>query len=149
MSMRIRKAEAADSKELADLACQLGYPVDEAKVLRGIQKIAESDGEAVLVAADEDNKVIAWTSLRIVETFYSRPTVEISGLVVDEDRRGQGIGKRLMAEAEAWARAAGHTRLRLRVNMTRKDALSFYERLGFGKTKEQSVYEKEVARRSP
>lgn len=47
--------------------------------------------------------------------------------------RGNGLGRRLMHEAEKSARARGFTRLLLGVYSRNKAAIAFYERLGFQK----------------
>ena len=149
MKIAIREAGISDSYELMVLAGQLGYSVSEEQVRNGILRIAGSDTEKILVAADEKNEAVAWTSVAIVEHFYTPPVVEISGFVVDEKLRGRGIGNRLMSEAEAWARDRGHSLIRLRANATRKDAHRFYEGLGFEKTKEQFMYVKKLGGESP
>ena len=74
--------------------------------------------------------------------FESPVTAEIAGLVVDEERRGAGIGASLVASAADWARARGCRALRVRTNVIRERALRFYEREGFGRLKQQHVLEK-------
>jgi GNAT superfamily N-acetyltransferase len=52
---------------------------------------------------------------------------EIVGTIVRPDRRGQGIGQRLLAELARWAAAAGHPRLWV---ATGGRAVVFYQRCG-------------------
>ena len=68
--------------------------------------------------------------------------VEIVGLVVDEQARRTGTGRRLVAAAEDWARARGMPELFLRSNVLRTEAHPFYEQLGFLRTKTQHAYVK-------
>jgi len=68
----------------------------------------------------------------------------ILGLVVDSSMRGQGIGHRLVREAEAWARSKGHQALNVRCNVIRTQAHVFYEGMGFACTKTQKHYHKKL-----
>ena len=45
--------------------------------------------------------------------------------------RGAGIGRQLVAAAEAWIRARGMFRMHLMVRETNTQVMAFYERLGF------------------
>ncbi len=51
-------------------------------------------------------------------------------LAVDPDRRGLGLGRDLMAAAEAWLSARGAPKIQLMVRADNTPALGFYERLG-------------------
>ena len=53
-------------------------------------------------------------------------------LVVDESRRGLGIGAALVDAALDWAAGQGFDTLRVRSNVVRERTHAFYERLGFG-----------------
>jgi ribosomal protein S18 acetylase RimI-like enzyme len=57
--------------------------------------------------------------------------VYIEALAVAEPFRGHGIGSQLLADAEAWARARGRTRLALHVLVNNSGARRLYERTGF------------------
>jgi ribosomal protein S18 acetylase RimI-like enzyme len=51
-------------------------------------------------------------------------------LAVAPDRQRQGLGRRMMAEAEAWLRAHGAPKIQLMVRDSNDAALAFYEALG-------------------
>jgi ribosomal protein S18 acetylase RimI-like enzyme len=51
-------------------------------------------------------------------------------LAVASDRRRQGLGRALMAAAEAWLRTRGCPKIQLMVRTGNAEALGFYERLG-------------------
>jgi len=135
----IRTARAEDAPILSKLAAQLSYPCNEGDVRSRIQQSAGLEDEDVLVA-EKEGMVVAWTSVKVVRHFYLDPFVEISGFVVDETCRSQGVGGKLMEAAALWVKNKGYHTLRLKANVTRKDAHRFYENNGFKRTKEQYVF---------
>lgn len=132
----MRDARPGDSEGLATLAAQLGYPVEPGTVRARLEALAGKPGQRVLVA-EAEGRVIAWMGLEVVDHFYVPPFAMITGFVVDEACRGRGTGGLMLAEAEAWTKAQGLGRLRLKANVQRKDAHRFYEAHGFARTKEQ------------
>jgi ribosomal protein S18 acetylase RimI-like enzyme len=54
-------------------------------------------------------------------------------LAVDPERRRQGLGRRMMAAAEAWLRAAGAPKIQLMVRDGNAEAIAFYEALGLAR----------------
>jgi putative acetyltransferase len=56
---------------------------------------------------------------------------EVKRMYVRPDRRGQGIGKRVLTELEAVARGAGLPLLRLETGIHNADALTLYRGAGF------------------
>lgn len=56
---------------------------------------------------------------------------QIEGVRVVQDRRGRGLGARLMQEAIREARAAGCGLVQLTTNLSRTEAVRFYRGLGF------------------
>lgn len=57
---------------------------------------------------------------------------EVKRMYVRPDRRGRGIGKRILAELEAIAREAALPLLRLETGIHNGDALTLYRVAGFG-----------------
>ena len=57
--------------------------------------------------------------------------VYIEALAVAQSHRGQGIGSRLLSDAEAWARDRGRSRLALHVLANNEGARRLYDRAGF------------------
>lgn len=129
-----------DAAAISRLSGQLGYPVGEAHAARFLGETASSEDRVVLVY--DDGEIRGWAGLAVVHALTSDPHVELMGLVVDADYRSLGIGAKIMAAAEAWGRARGLSRLRLRTNLKRVEAHRFYERLGYEPIKDQRVYEK-------
>lgn len=138
--LSIRDARPGDEAALAKLAVQLGYPTRVEAVAARIVKYFGNSEERVIVA-ELDGGVVAWTSVALVDHFYTPRCVEISGLVVDSNLRGRGIGATLLGEAKRWAAELGVATVRLRANVVRTEAHRFYERQGFARVKQQIVFE--------
>ena len=137
-----RAAQEGDSAALTELSAQLGYPVSADYVREWLVKHSRNENEKLIVAESSEG-IIGWTSVAVVELFYSRPFVEIHGFVVDEKHRRKGIGKLFIEEIQKWADEKGIKVIRVRANIVRKEAHEFYKNLGFIKKKEQCVFEKE------
>jgi diamine N-acetyltransferase len=67
-----------------------------------------------------------------IPLFVSRLNGVVSDLVVAREYRGRGVGRRLLAEAEYWARLQGATTLELWVYEFNEGARGFYEAVGYG-----------------
>ena len=140
-SLTIRQAGHADAHTIARLSSELGYPADDRQMEERIEVLKASSDDAVLVA-EVDGHTVGWTHVTVLRGLEHDPRAELHGLVVSEERHGEGIGRALMDAAETWAREKGMDILRLRTNTVRKGAHAFYERLGYEKVKEQRVYQK-------
>jgi GNAT superfamily N-acetyltransferase len=143
---KIRQARAADAAELAALATELGYPSIATDVERRLPPLLESPEHLVLVAAGADDRAVGWLHAAIHRGLTNDVRVEIVGLVVAAERRGSGIGARLLAEAEKWARQAGASQVRVRSNVARERAHGFYLRAGYALAKTSHQFIKELGR---
>jgi GNAT superfamily N-acetyltransferase len=139
--LAIRPARDTDRADLARLSTQLGYPMSAEEAGRRLAGIADHP-DHVLLVAEESGLVAGWLQVSRVRVFETADGAEIGGLVVDEDLRGGGIGRRLLAEAERWARERGCRRLRVRTNVVRERTHDFYRSAGFSDVKTQRVFEK-------
>ncbi|HTW50501.1 MAG TPA: GNAT family N-acetyltransferase [Stellaceae bacterium] len=59
----------------------------------------------------------------------------LDNIAVRNDRQGQGLGRRLMAFAEAEARRLGYDELRLYTHVMMTENIALYTRLGFAETR--------------
>jgi len=86
----------------------------------------------IYVALDGD-EVVGTYQIHFMKglAYRGRSRVELESVHTREDRRGQGIGARMMAHAEELARAANAGLMQLTSNKVRTDAHRFYARLGF------------------
>jgi ribosomal protein S18 acetylase RimI-like enzyme len=67
--------------------------------------------------------------------------VYLGMLTVDPDLQGEGLGKRLLAAAETYAKAElGAERMEMQVFSRRRELLSFYERRGYRPTGERRPF---------
>lgn len=159
--VRIRDARASDASRIAELAGQLGYPCTAEQILPrfarygagGMARIFVAEGELGESAEDADGAgptegrgqghgILGWTSAELTDHFYTPRCMEISGLIVDAQARGRGIGALLLRAVESWAAELGVPSIRLRANIVRVDAHRFYEREGFARRKTQYMFEK-------
>jgi GNAT superfamily N-acetyltransferase len=131
VNYRIRSAASADSKQLAALIVQLGYPADERLIQDQLAGLASQPGTKILVA-DDDGAVLGLLCFSIIPLLHvSGGLGRISALVVDSQLRGQGVGRRLVAEAEKFAWNNGCARIEITSGDHRLDAHAFYEAIGY------------------
>lgn len=87
----------------------------------------EADDRFVLLARSlaEDEVIGVATFQAVVDS------ADLHRVVVRADRRGQGVGRRLLRAGIEWAAAAGAERMLLEVAVANVAARRLYERLGF------------------
>ncbi len=145
----VRLAEPADAPAFASLSTQLGYPSTVEDAGRRLAAIREASCGEVFVAAEGSGPPIGWIHVFIAIRLESAPFAEIGGLVVDEARRGEGVGEALVRAGETWACGRGVATIRVRSNVLRTDAHGFYERRGYSRMKTQQVFTKDLSAVDP
>ena len=99
-----------------------------------VARYAAPEG-TVLVAVDEDGRVMGFAELRLQESpdaMHARFTFcHIVEIAVDARMRGRGIGEELIRAAEEWGRGAGAEYASLEHLSTNGRAAALYERLGY------------------
>ena len=109
--IRVRSAGQADAPALVALAEQVGG----------------EEGRWILATE-------TWRSVsderRYLRSVERHPDADL-GLMVAERYRRRGIGKMLLDEAVAWARASGISKLELHVFPWNEPAIALYESFGF------------------
>jgi GNAT superfamily N-acetyltransferase len=132
---RVRAATPGDAPAIAALLEQLGYPTTIDAAEARLSRLAISPADDVLVAEQAGVGVAGLLVLhRAAVLHHDLDVAIIMALVVDELRRGLGIGERLVRWAAAIARERGCERLQVTTHLRRADAHRFYERLGFEHT---------------
>jgi GNAT superfamily N-acetyltransferase len=130
----VRDARATDSKALATLCTQLGYPAAVDVMPGRIARLTQDPNARALVAEDDGTVVgLASVHLRFMIN-HATPLAQLTLLVVDESVRGRGVGRALVDVVEAWAKQRGCKRIVVTTALDRKGAHAFYERLEFRHT---------------
>ncbi len=138
MRIEIRPATFSDEEAALYLLEQLfeppgGVPPDYTRQRSSacFRWAVEQPTADILLAVD-GNKAVGLTSVYAdIQSLGFGPKCWLQDMVVDKERRSEGIGEQLMAAAEQWARARGLTHIELSSNSRRADAHRFYERQGF------------------
>jgi GNAT superfamily N-acetyltransferase len=95
----------------------------------------QGDGRALYLVAFDEGTPVGHALLKFppLRTDHLRlgDVPEIEDLYVAADRRSNGIGTRLLAEAEDAARRRGYARTGLAVGVDNAGALRLYERVGY------------------
>jgi GNAT superfamily N-acetyltransferase len=130
---KVREAKPSDAEALAELIRTLGHEVTEKDVRKNLGKLKKL-GELPLVAV-EDKQVIGLCGVhRMVAIHRSAPVGRITILVVDAEAHKRGIGRMLVAAAEAWCRDKGCALLEVTSNDRLSRAHAFYRHMGFERT---------------
>jgi len=124
--MNIRPFQPADQEAFVDLwsRCGLLRPWNDPR--RDIARKLAVQPELFLVL--EIDGVLAGT----VMAGYEGHRGWINYLAVDPTARRRGLGRALMAEAERLLRACGCPKINLQIRRENREAVAFYERIGFG-----------------
>ena len=109
----LREAGPGDASRLSAIAyaakAHWGYPADWLAAWRDELRVTPEDLAANrFVVADREGEVVGFLGLS-----SAGKTPEIEHLWVDPPAMGSGVGRRLLADALAWCRARGLSRLRV------------------------------------
>ncbi len=139
----IREAKEKDIPRLLELYQQLSFnpsdykkaPLEECR--RVFKKQSKIPGYSLLVA-EENGEVIGTTVLAILPGMAhgTNPFAVIEYVVVDEKKRSQGVGKKLMDYCKDVAKNAGCYKIMLTSDKRRKRAHKFYQSVGFAASAE-------------
>ncbi|PSP84786.1 ribosomal-protein-alanine N-acetyltransferase [Halobacteriales archaeon QS_1_68_17] len=88
------------------------------------------DGTVFLVAEDADDGVVGYVVASAVPN-HGRALGHVKDLAVHPDRRGEGIGRRLLSAAISGLAARNVGRVKLEVRRSNERARSLYRRFGF------------------
>src|SRR5262245_20806795 len=132
-ALEIRNARPDDALALAALLAELGFPAPAAAVAERLDALLGA-GEAVLVAALDD-EVLGLLTAHVTPVLH-RPTPvgRLTALVVTARARGRGVGRALVGAAERVLAARGCALVEVTSNRRLADAHAFYERLGYEAT---------------
>jgi len=143
MPVNIRLPQSSDADALVALLPDLGYTASAEQLVRRLAVLREWPDQEAFVA-ENDGRVVGLCHVQGVRMLISDGYAEIQALVVSAACQGQGIGRRLLEHACAWAAGRGYERVRLRSNVIREGAHAFYEHLGFEKSKASYAFERKI-----
>ncbi len=131
--LRIRRAVAADVddvRRIVERAYEQYVPRMGRKPAPMLDDYHDLIGRGVVdVAVGADDRVIG-----VVVLWPEVDHLYVDNIAVDPDVRGTGAGGALLAHADAVARAAGRSEIRLYTNAAMTENLDYYPRRGFIET---------------
>ncbi|ADC52200.1 GCN5-related N-acetyltransferase (plasmid) [Alkalihalophilus pseudofirmus OF4] len=129
----IREATKQDIGGLAELMGELGYPTNIDEMNYRMSNILSNNAYQTYVY-EEDEKLLGMIGMILCYRFEkSESYIRVVAFVVNSGLRGNGIGTKLLNEAENWAKKQGAKMVTLNSgNRTeRNDAHNYYIRRGF------------------
>lgn len=133
----VRRATTADIKPLCGLLAHLftqeaDFTPDEARQADGLRLILEHPETGRIHCAVAGGAILGMVSILFtVSTAEGGRAAWLEDMVVEPRQRGRGIGEQLLATAIRDAREAGCVRITLLTDLTNADAMRFYARSGF------------------
>ena len=131
MTITIRPATVADAAEAARLSEAANeYPCSPAKMAVQLERCA---GIETLYLAEVAGQAAGYACLRFVPTICgpADPWAELTELYVEEAYRRPGVGRALIEQVEAVARAGGAIELFLLTGFKNTRAHHFYHAVGY------------------
>jgi GNAT superfamily N-acetyltransferase len=128
--VQVRDAVPEDASAIVDLLGELGYPASAAEIPARLGAVSKVPGR-VLVAEDAGAVIGLASVTRLTLLHRAGPVALLSALVVQARRRGEGVGRALVAVAERQAAAWGCETLELTSRDERHRTHRFYVGLGF------------------
>jgi (aminoalkyl)phosphonate N-acetyltransferase len=141
IAVSIRRLTVDDAEAAAELSSQLGYPSSPGDLRKRIEELSHTT-DRVAFAAVVDGEMVGWIDAAMERHLQYAASAVIGGVVVREEMRGQGVGRRLCIEVEEWARGKSVPLVRVRSQIKREDAHRFYLRDGYRQVKTSLVFEK-------
>jgi ribosomal protein S18 acetylase RimI-like enzyme len=135
--VKLIQAKMTDAKSIIKLQAQLDRPLPKNKhQIRKFQQLVKDyirlkDSRGIILATS-NSKVIGMVSYILIDRL-NQPLSElwIPELVVTNEYRNRGIGKRLVQKCESIARRNKCYRIRLESRNDRIDSHDFYRKIGF------------------
>ena len=134
---KYRSVASNDSDGISILLSELGYKVDPEEI---IYRLNELNLQSVIFVAEQNTKLVGVVQTQINTRLAEGKYGEITALVVKEECRGTGIGKKLLLLAIENMRNLGCKSYVVRTNSKRKNAHQFYISQGFKEIKTQKIF---------
>ena len=136
----IRPARLEDIAAMAGLlsllfAVEEDFSADRDKQRAGLEMFFKHPAGRYLIVAEHQQQVIGMCSAQLlISTAAGGWKALVEDVVVAEQFRGQGIGKKLLDALADWAERQGVIRMDLLADCNNSTALDFYERLRWRST---------------
>jgi len=153
MEIEILPAEHSDLDQLADLLAELftlesDFRPDREKQLRGLRLILDNPALGRLFVLRDQGRVAGMANVLItVSTAEGCRVAVLEDVIIRNEYRSKGLGRRLVEHILCWARMEGMTRVTLLADRDNRAALGFYRKLGF-KHSHMAVLRKQLTSRS-
>ncbi|MFM9912897.1 MAG: GNAT family N-acetyltransferase [Methylophilaceae bacterium] len=145
MECTIHDANLDDIPQLVSLlnalfSIEVDFNPNTAQQIKGLQLLlAEPSRGVIKVARNASDVAVGMVSAQLViSTAQGAPSAWIEDMVIRQEYRQSGIGRRLLDAALAWAKAQGASRAQLLVDVTNDSALGYYRHLGWEDTSLQA-----------
>lgn len=131
----IRRANHSDLSSMIKLlrilfSIETDFAFDELTQQSGLEiMLGDCTNRCIMVAELNQQIVGMCTAQILVSTAEGGIVALIEDLVVEDDCRGQGLGKELLLSIEGWAIARGVRRLQLLADRNNTLALDFYKKM--------------------
>ena len=127
----IRHSKISDATLLLPLMEEFGYP-QSLKAMQDKLEIYNGDSNCYLIVVEIGKKIIGFIAFSFYRLFALQYKIaKIDALVVSEQYRRKGIGRKLMKHMEKIAKEKGCKSIELLSSISRKSAHPFYESLGY------------------
>lgn len=133
----------AHLQQVAVLSEQLGYPVTLDDLTHRWKQLSQNDRHALFVCEENEN-ILGWVHAENVEDLIEENKAEIKAIVVEENSRGNGVGRALIQSVEKWAKTHHLHTIYLSCNILRTSTHKFYLREGFSEYKTSLFFEKKI-----
>ncbi|HOX41220.1 MAG TPA: GNAT family N-acetyltransferase [bacterium] len=138
----VRQAKIEDSAEIVELVKGLEWELTADEVAGRLKQVLEKPSEYGCFIAEDEGRLVGFANAIIKIEMHSGYQARVDGIVVDDNCRGKGVGRKLMEVLENWAKENGSKTMKLNSNVKRIEAHQFYEKIGYTKAKEQASFKK-------
>ncbi len=151
---QIVEATLSDLDDWVQMALRL-WPAEKESPKRAEEEmraelsgILQSARDTALIARDDEGKAIAFINLSICYEYVPGakrfPVAYVEGIYVTDIARKTGVGKALVARAEAWAVSKGCSQLASDVMIENTESCQFHTRVGFQEVERVVFFIKDI-----
>ena len=137
MSISFKQAELSELSTLMRFMQEFhefdhAEPIDDVPTKRVMEKVVSDERAGLVWLIKSSGEDVGYIVLTLHYRLESRDAcVNLDELLVQEENRGQGIGRRAMELLEAACQDLGVVAMQLKVKKDNSEAASLYEKVGF------------------